>query len=153
MIGEEPTPHFYSKIFAKYQVIVEEGMLTPTQKNMQAQQMLEINATFGREVFPPSMIIQRYEYSRKAEAHRILATTRTTSSSCSRTSQTIQHAFEEAKLKELYLKLLTTSPPLGKDMVELKLILVSLKSDCPRLRRTVLLQLKSRWKLLKRWLM
>jgi hypothetical protein len=29
-IGEEPTPHFYSKIFAKYQVIVEEADLTPT---------------------------------------------------------------------------------------------------------------------------
>ena len=57
-IGEEPTPHFYSKIFAKYQVIVEEGLLTPTQKNFQAQQMMEINERFGREVIPPSMIIR-----------------------------------------------------------------------------------------------
>ncbi len=39
LIGEEPTAFFYSKIFSKFQVLVEESDLTPTQQNLQAQQM------------------------------------------------------------------------------------------------------------------
>src|SRR4029077_14051657 len=42
-LGEEPSEHFYSRIFAKYHTLVEEGLLTATQKNLQAQQLLEIN--------------------------------------------------------------------------------------------------------------
>ena len=43
LIGEEPTAHFYSKVFAKYNVIVEESDLAPTQQNLQAQQMIDMN--------------------------------------------------------------------------------------------------------------
>src|SRR5690606_7918516 len=50
MIGEEPSPFFYSRIFAKYKTVVEEADLTPTQNNLQAQNMLDINQAFGREV-------------------------------------------------------------------------------------------------------
>src|SRR4029077_16365775 len=31
MIGEDPTPWFYSRVFSKYQVVVEESDLTATQ--------------------------------------------------------------------------------------------------------------------------
>ena len=104
MIGEEPSPYFYSRIFAKYQVIVEEGLLTATQKNMQAQQMMDINAAFGRDVFPPSMIIKDMNLQGKAEAMAFLQQQEQQANAIQQEATTIQHAFEEAKLKEMYAK-------------------------------------------------
>lgn len=104
MIGEEPSPHFYSRIFAKYQVVVEEGLLTPTQKNFQAHQLLEINQQFGREVFPPSMIIKDMNLQGKAEAMQYLQQQEQQMNAQQAELTNIQHAFEEAKLKELYSK-------------------------------------------------
>lgn len=40
--GEEPAPQFYSKVFGKYHVAVEEGLNTTTQKQMQFGQMLQL---------------------------------------------------------------------------------------------------------------
>jgi hypothetical protein len=104
IIGEEPSPHFYSKIFAKYQVIVEEGLNTATQKNMQARQLVEINQMFGREVFPPSMIIKDMNLSGKGEAIEFLKNQEMQQAAIAQETQTITHAFEEAKLKELLSK-------------------------------------------------
>lgn len=104
IIGEDPTPHFYSHIFARYQVIVEEGLNTATQKNMQAQQLLEINQAFGREVFPPSMIIKDMNLSGKAEAMQFLQQQEQVASAQAEHMQNVQGAVEEAKLKELYSK-------------------------------------------------
>jgi len=104
ILGEEPTPHFYSRIFAKYQVIVEEGLNTATQKNMQAQNMMDINQIFGREVFPPSMVIKDMNFSGKAEAMEFLQGQEQQAQAAQQEAQGIAHAFEEAKLKELYSK-------------------------------------------------
>lgn len=104
LIGEEPTAHFYSKIFAKYHTIVEEGLLTPTQKNLQAQQMMDINAAFGREVIPPSMIIKDMNIQGKAEVLEFLQQQEQQASAINEHTTTIQHAFEEAKIKDLYAK-------------------------------------------------
>lgn len=40
--GEEPTQQFYNKAFGKYNAVVEEGLNTSTQKQMQFAQMLEL---------------------------------------------------------------------------------------------------------------
>jgi superfamily I DNA/RNA helicase len=104
MIGEEPSPHFANKIFAKFQTIVEEGLLTPTQKNLQAQQMLDINQTFGREVLPPSMIIKDMNVQGKAEILQFLQQQEQAMQAQQQEATTIQHAFEEMKLKELMSK-------------------------------------------------
>jgi hypothetical protein len=104
LIGEEPTDFFYSRIFSRYQVIVEEGELTPTQQNMQAQQLMDINAAFGREVFPPSMIVPHLNITGKAQAIQFLQQQEQQAQAVQQESTTIQHAFEEAKLKELYAK-------------------------------------------------
>jgi hypothetical protein len=101
MIGEEPTPYFYSKIYSKYKVSVEEGLLTPTQRNLQAQQMLDINSTFGREVFPASMIIKDMNLQGKAKMEEFLTKQEQQNAAVSEQAQNIQHAFEEAKLQEL----------------------------------------------------
>ena len=104
LIGEEPSPHFFSRIFAKYQTIVEEGLLTPTQKNMQAQQMLDINQAFGREVLPPSMIIKDMNIQGKAEILQFLKQQEEQQAEIQAQATNVQHLFEEAKLKELYSK-------------------------------------------------
>ena len=104
MIGENPTPYFHSRIFAKFQTIVEEGLLTPTQKNLQAQQMLDINAAFGREVLPPSMIIKDMNIQGKAEIIQFLQQQEQQASQLQQQQTTVQHAFEHAKLQELQTK-------------------------------------------------
>ncbi len=104
IIGEEPSPHFFSRIFAKYQVIVEEGANTPTQQAAQAQQLLEINQIYGREVFPPSFVIKNMNLSGKAEAMEFLQQQEQQASSQAEHAQMVAGALEEAKLKELYSK-------------------------------------------------
>jgi len=104
LIGEEPTPHFYSKIFAKCQVLVEEADLTPTQQNLQAQNMLEINQMFGREVFPPSRIIPKLNITGKAEIIEFLQQQEQQMQAAQQEEMNIKHSFEEVKLKELMSK-------------------------------------------------
>ncbi len=104
LVGEEPSPHFYSKVFAKYQVIVEESDLTPTQQNLQAQQMMDINQTFGREVFPPSMIIPKLNITGKGEIIPFLEQQEQSMQEQQSHASDIQHAIEDARLKELYSK-------------------------------------------------
>jgi len=101
-IGEEPSPFFYSRIFSKYQVIVEESDLTPTQQNLQAQQMMEMNERFGREVFAPSMIIPKLNITGKAEIIQYLQQQEQAMQAAQQETQVFQHAAEDAKLKELY---------------------------------------------------
>jgi hypothetical protein len=40
--GEEPAPQFYNKAFGKYNAVVEEGLNTATQKQMQFAQLLQL---------------------------------------------------------------------------------------------------------------
>jgi len=105
MIGEEPSPHFYSKVFAKYQTVVEESDLTPTQQNLQAQQMMDINGAFGREVFPPSMIIPKLNITGKGEIIPFLEKQEQQAAAVQSEAQNIQHSFEEMKMKELMGKI------------------------------------------------
>jgi hypothetical protein len=102
LIGEEPSPFFYSRIFSKFQVLVEESDLTPTQQNLQAQQMLEINERFGREIFPPSMIVPKLNITGKGEVIRFLQEQEQKAAEQQSEIQLVQHALEDAKLKELY---------------------------------------------------
>ncbi len=104
MIGEEPSPHFYSKIFAKYKTVVEEGLDTPTQKNMQAQQMMDINTAFGREVIPPSMIIKDMNIQGRAEIMQFLQQQEQQAAQIQQEQTEVAHAFEHAKLQELMSK-------------------------------------------------
>jgi hypothetical protein len=104
LIGEEPSPFFYSKIFSKFQVLVEESDLTPTQQNLQAKQMLEMNERFQREVFPPSMIIPKLNITGKAQIIEFLQQQEQQAAAVQQETQSIQHAFEDAKLKDLLSK-------------------------------------------------
>ena len=103
-IGEEPTEHFYSKIFSKFQVLVEESDLTPTQQNLQAQQMMDMNAAFQREVFPPSMIIPKLNITGKGEIIPFLQQQEQQQQAAQEATMNFEHSVQEAKLKELTSK-------------------------------------------------
>lgn len=105
MIGEEPTPFFYSKIFSKYHCSVQEADLTPTQSNLMAQNMMDINQAFGREVFPPSMIIPKLNITGKGEIVPYLKQQEEQAAAAQAEAMNIQHTVEEMKLKELMAKI------------------------------------------------
>lgn len=104
IIGEEPSPFFYSGIFSKYQVLVEESDLTPTQQNLQAQQMMEMNERFGREIFPPSMIIPKLNITGKGEIIPFLQQQEQKAQAMQQETSILQQAFQDARLKELYTR-------------------------------------------------
>lgn len=104
-IGEEPSPYFYSKIFSKFQTIVEESDLTPTQQNLQAQQMMDMNQAFGREVFPPSMIIPKLNVTGKGEIIPYLQQQEQQMQAAQSEEMNLKHTVEEMKLKELMAKI------------------------------------------------
>jgi hypothetical protein len=104
MIGEEPSPYFYFGIFAKYQTVVQESDLTPTQQNLQAQQMFEVNERFGREIIPASMIIPKLNLQGKSEIIQFLQKQEEQAAQQQQDLQMLQHNIEDAKLKELYSK-------------------------------------------------
>lgn len=101
LIGEEPSPYFFSRLFSQCQCIVEEADLTPTQQNLQAQQMLEINERFGREVFSPSQIIPKLNITGKGEIIPLLQQQEQAQQAQQEHAITVQHSAEEAKIKEL----------------------------------------------------
>ena len=105
MIGEEPTPFFFYRMFAKFQTIVEESDLTPTQQNLQAQQMMDMNQAFGREVFPPSMIIPKLNITGKGEIVEFLQQQEQQMQAAQSEQMNIQHTVEEMKIKELMAKI------------------------------------------------
>jgi hypothetical protein len=104
-IGEEPSAHFYSRIFAKYQVVVEESDLTPTQQNLQAQQMMDMNSAFGREVFPPSFIIPKLNITGKAEVIQFLQQQEQQMQAAQGEEMNLKHTVEELKIKEMMSKI------------------------------------------------
>lgn len=103
IIGEEPTPHFYSGIFAKYQVLVEEGLNTATQKQQEFAQWMDLNQMLGG-IIPPSEIAKRATIQGKNELVEILARQEQVQAAASEHAQNVAHVLEEAKIKELYAK-------------------------------------------------
>lgn len=104
IINESPSPQFFSPSFAKYKVLVEEGVNTPTQKTMQARQMLEVNQMFGREVFSPSKIVPLLNITGKDEIIKDLMQQEQMMAEQQKHAEMLQQSIEDAKLKELYAK-------------------------------------------------
>lgn len=103
-LGEEPTEFFYNRIFSQCRTVVQEGLETPTQQNMAAQQLLDINAAYGREVFPPSFVVKKLNIQDKDEALQFLAQQEQTASEMQQHGQMLEDSINQAKLQELYTK-------------------------------------------------
>lgn len=103
IIGEEPSPFFYSKIFSTYQTVVEEGVLTPTQQYQEYQAWLELNQHLGG-IIPAEKLAEKAPIQGKKELMEILQAQREQQASMQQEMQNVQHAFEHAKLQELQSK-------------------------------------------------
>jgi hypothetical protein len=68
---KEPTNEFYSKAFSRYDVVVEEGILTDTQRESQFIQLMALKG-MGIEI-PPSLIIKNSNLHGKKELEELLA--------------------------------------------------------------------------------
>ena len=69
---KEPTPEFYSKIFAKYDVVVEEGILTDTQRH---SQFIQLTALRQMGVLPPegdALIIKNSNLHNTEELQQVM---------------------------------------------------------------------------------
>lgn len=103
IIGEDPSPFFYSKIFSTYQTVVEEGVLTPTQQYQEYQSWLELNQQLGG-IIPPSEIAKRAPIQGKHELMQILDQISQQQQAVQAEATNLQHAFETAKLQEMQSK-------------------------------------------------
>jgi hypothetical protein len=103
MINEEPTPFFYSKVFADFSTVVEEGVLTPTQQYQEYQAWLELNQQLGG-IIPPQELAKRAPIQGKHELMEMLAQQAMQQQAVQSEATNIQHAFETAKLQEMQSK-------------------------------------------------
>jgi hypothetical protein len=103
IIGEEPTPFFFSRIFSRYQVIVEEGLNTATQRQQEFRQTLDLNQVLGG-IIPASYIASIATLQGKHKLMQVLQQQEAQQAATAQEGTTIQHAFQEAQLKELYAK-------------------------------------------------
>lgn len=101
IIGEDPSPHFYSHIFSKYQVLVEEGLSTAIQRQQEFQQWMELNASLGG-IIPPHEIAKRATIQGKTELVQLLESIQQQKQAMEQEAHSITQTLEEAKLKELY---------------------------------------------------
>lgn len=69
---KDPTPEFYSKIFSKYDVVVEEGVLTDTQRQTQFVQLMALKAA-GVPI-PDDLVIKNSNLHNKKDLEKTLAT-------------------------------------------------------------------------------
>ncbi len=65
ILGKEPTEQFYNRAFGKYDAVVEEGLNTATQRQMQFKQLLEMRE-MGVEI-PTEMLIKSSTLQEKNE--------------------------------------------------------------------------------------
>lgn len=67
---KDPTPEFYSKSFGKYNVIVEEGILTDTQRQSQFVQLMALKG-MGVEI-PNSLIVKNSNLHGKKDLEQLM---------------------------------------------------------------------------------
>lgn len=56
IIGEEPTLEFYNRSFQKYDCVVEEGLNTSTQRQMNFAQMIQLREVLGDLISPKDLL-------------------------------------------------------------------------------------------------
>jgi hypothetical protein len=82
-------------------VVVEEGILTPTQQYQEYQAWLELNQQLGG-IIPPHEIAKRAPIQGKTELMQILEQQMQQQQAVQAEATNIEHAFNEAKLQEMH---------------------------------------------------
>jgi hypothetical protein len=103
MLGEQPSPYFFSKMFFKYHILVAEGLNTTTQKQLMLNQVLEMNQMMGG-VIPPRFILDISEIQGKDQIIAALDQQEQQAQAVQQQQQLLEQAKLDAQLKELYSK-------------------------------------------------
>lgn len=101
MLGEEPTPNFFSKIFSKCHVTVAEGMNTPVQQQQQFMQALELNQMLGG-IIPAKYLLKISTIEGKDEIIAAIEEQQQTAAAMEMQKQQLEAAVLDAKLKQSY---------------------------------------------------
>lgn len=102
-LGEQPTEFFFNRLFAKCQVVVEEGLNTATQKHQEFMQWMELNQALGG-VIPASEIAKRAVIQGKNDLIEILQKQEQMQAAQAQHTEMVAQSLEDAKIKELYSK-------------------------------------------------
>jgi hypothetical protein len=100
--GEEPKPQFYNKAFGKYHAVVEEGMNTTTQKQMQFAQYLQLREA-GIPI-PDSVIIEAATLQNKKQLIDAMAQEKQQAMQMQQSQVQMAMQEQEAKIQALKAK-------------------------------------------------
>lgn len=99
IINEEPTDQFYNRAFGKYDAVVEEGLNTSTQKQMQFRQLLELR---GLDIpVPMSILIESSTLQNKKELTDALTKQEEQQAQAQQQQQQVQVEVLKAQIEDL----------------------------------------------------
>lgn len=99
IVGEEPSPQFYSKAFGKYDVVIEAGSDTPTQRQMQFKQLLALRE-LGLPI-PTNILLEASTLQKKKELVEAISAQEEEQSQLQQTQLQVALETEKAKIKDL----------------------------------------------------
>ena len=99
VIQEEPTPEFYNRAFGKYDAVVEDGLNTTTQRQMQFQQLLNMRE-LGVPV-PTELLIQNSTLQNKQELIDAITQQEQQQAEAAQQQQQAQVQVLQAQIKDL----------------------------------------------------
>ena len=102
IVGEEPTPEFYNRAFGKYDAVVEEGLNTSTQRQMQFAQLLQLKE-LGVPV-PTDILIKSSTLQNKDELVKAIQQSEQQQQQMQMQQQQAQVAVLQAQIKDLESK-------------------------------------------------
>jgi len=102
ILQEEPTQQFYNRAFGKYDAVVEDGLNTSTQKQMQMQQLLQMRE-LGVPV-PTNLLIENSTLQNKKELIDAIAQEEEQQAQAAEQQQQVQIQVLQAQIKDLEAK-------------------------------------------------
>ncbi len=99
IIGDQPSQQFYSKAFGKYDVSIEEGNNTPTQKQLQFQQLIALRE-LGLPI-PTNILLEASTLQNKNELVEAVAKQEEEQSQMQQMQVQLAVEAEKAKIKDL----------------------------------------------------
>lgn len=98
ILKEEPTPEFYNRAFGKYDAVVEEGLNTSTQKQLEFRQLLEMKQ-IGVPV-PTNLLIESSTLTRKSDLTKAIGMQEQQQSQMEQSSQMAQLQLLQAEIAD-----------------------------------------------------
>ena len=102
ILNEEPSPQFYNRAFGKYDAVVEEGLNTTTQKQLQFNQLLQLRE-MGIEI-PTQILVESSTLQNKKELTDALNQEEQQQAQAQEQQQQIQIEVLKAQIEDLKAK-------------------------------------------------